>query len=60
MALRDLNRQINRLTASRTQAKNRLHALQAKSMTLPLLLKDEREGITLLDRPDRSLEAGGA
>lgn len=50
LALRDLGRQINRLTASRTQAKNRLHALQAKSMTLPLLLKDEREGITLLDR----------
>ena len=50
LALRDLARQINRLTASRTQAKNRLHALQAKSMTLPLLLEDEREGIALLER----------
>lgn len=50
LALRDLARQINRLTASRTQAKNRLHALQAKGMTLPLLLEDELEGIALLDR----------
>jgi len=50
LALRDLGRQINRLTASRTQARNRLHALQAKAMTLPLLLEDEREGITLLER----------
>jgi transposase len=49
LGLRDIGRQINRLTASRTQAKNRLHALQAKSMTLPLLLEDEQEGITLLD-----------
>lgn len=50
LALRDLARQINRLTASRTQAKNRLHALQAKAMTLPLLIEDEREGIALLER----------
>jgi len=50
LALRDIGRQINRLTASRTQAKNRLHALQAKGMTLPLLLEDEQEGIALLDR----------
>lgn len=50
LALRDLGRQINRLTASRTQAKNRLHALQAKSMTLPLLVEDELEGIELLER----------
>jgi transposase len=50
LALRDIGRQINRLTAARTQAKNRLHALQAKQMTMPLLLEDEREGIVLLDR----------
>lgn len=50
LALRDIARQINRLTASRTQAKNRLHALRAKSMTLPLLIEDEQEGIALLDR----------
>lgn len=50
LGLRDIGRQINRLTGARTQAKNRLHALQAKSMTLSLLLEDEREGIELLDR----------
>ncbi|MFC3285729.1 IS110 family transposase, partial [Litchfieldella rifensis] len=50
LALRDLGRQINRLTAARTQAKNRLHALQAKGMTLPLLIDDEQEGIAALDR----------
>ncbi len=48
LGLRDIGRQINRLTASRTQAKNRLHALQAKGMTLSLLLEDEQEGIALL------------
>lgn len=50
LGLRDIGRQINRLTGARTQAKNRLHALQAKSMTLRLLVDDEREGIELLDR----------
>lgn len=50
MALRDVGRQINRLTSARTQAKNRLHALRAKASTLPLLIDDEREGIALLDR----------
>ncbi|MBD3896113.1 IS110 family transposase [Halomonas sp. ML-15] len=50
LALRDLGRQINRLTAARTQAKNRLHALQAKGATLPLLIDDEQEGIEWLDR----------
>jgi transposase len=50
MGLRDLARQINRLTATRTQAKNRLHALCAKSGTLALLIEDEREAIDALDR----------
>ncbi|WP_020680423.1 IS110 family transposase [Marinobacterium rhizophilum] len=50
LALRDLGRQINRLTATRTQAKNRLHALQSKRSTMPLLIEDEQEGIDLLDR----------
>jgi len=50
LALRDLGRQINRLTAARTQARNRLHALQAKRSTLALLIEDEREGITLLEQ----------
>ena len=49
LGLRDIGRQINRLTASRTQAKKRLQALQAKSMTLALLREDEQEGIALLD-----------
>lgn len=50
LALRDVGRQINRLTGSRTQAKNRLHALQSKNMTLSLLIEDEQEGIALLDK----------
>lgn len=50
LALRDIGRQINRLTATRTQAKNRLHALQSKSSTVSLLIEDEQEGIELLDR----------
>lgn len=50
LALRDLGRQINRLTAARTQAKNRLHALQAKNMTLALLIDDEQDAIAALER----------
>lgn len=50
VALRDIGRQINRLGAVRTQAKNRLHALAAKAQTPALLLEDEREGIAALDR----------
>lgn len=45
MNLRDIGRQINHLTATRTQAKNRLHALGSKSGSLPWLIKDEREAI---------------
>ncbi len=56
LALRDIGRQINRLIAARTQAKNRLHALQSKQMTMPLLIEDEREGIVLLDRRIGRLE----
>ena len=48
MGLRDIGRQINRLTATRTQAKNRLHALRSKSSTLALLIEDEAEGIERL------------
>lgn len=50
LALRDIGRQINRLTAARTQAKNRLHALQAKQMTLPLLIEDEQQAIATLNQ----------
>ena len=56
LALRDIGRQINRLNGARTQAKNHLHALQAKQMTLPLLIKDEQEGIVLLDSRIARLE----
>lgn len=49
-ALRSLGRQINRLTGSRTQAKNRLHALKATQSTPALLLEDEQEAIETLDR----------
>lgn len=50
LALRDIGRQINRLTGARTQARNRLHALQSRRSTLPLLIEDEQEGIVLLDQ----------
>jgi transposase len=50
MGLRDIGRQINRLTAARTPAKNRLHALRSKSSTLALLIEDETEGIARLDQ----------
>lgn len=50
LALRDIGRQINRLTGARTQAKNRLHALQSKRSTLALLIEDEQQGLHLLDQ----------
>lgn len=50
LALRDIGRQINRLTGARTQAKNRLHALKAKQMTPPLLIDDEQQAIEALDQ----------
>jgi transposase len=56
LALRDLGRQINRLIGSRTQAKNRLHALQAKGGTLKLLIQDERAGIAQFNRRLERLE----
>lgn len=48
LALRDIGRQINRLTGARTQAKNRLHALQSKRATPALLIEDETQGIAAL------------
>lgn len=50
LALRDIGRQINRLTGTRTQAKNRLHALRSKRATLTLLIEDEQDGIAVLER----------
>lgn len=49
-ALRSLGRQINRLVGSRTQAKNRLHALQSTCTTPRLVIEDEQEGIAMLER----------
>jgi transposase len=57
LALRDLGRQINRLTADRTRAKNRLHALGAKQGTYALLLEDEAEAIAALERRIERLRA---
>ncbi|MCX7515412.1 IS110 family transposase [Frateuria sp. STR12] len=48
LALRDIGRQINRLTKARTQAKNRLHAFHAKHETLSLLIEDQIEAIAAL------------
>lgn len=50
LALRDIARQIARLTHARTQAKNRLHALTSKRATPRLLIQDERGGIRAFDR----------
>lgn len=50
MALRDMGRQINRLVHACTQAKNRLHALQAKQSTPRILILDEQEGIGALEQ----------
>lgn len=54
--LRDIGRQINRLIHSRTQAKNRLHALTAKRGTSALLIEDEKDGIAWLDRRIQRLQ----
>lgn len=49
-ALRSLGRQINRLIGSRTQAKNRLHAMKATRSTPSLVIEDEQEAIDMLDQ----------
>lgn len=49
LSLRDIGRQINRLVGRRTEAKNNLHALQAKDSTYQPLIDDELEGIEYLD-----------
>ena len=50
LALRDIVRQLNRIVAARTQAKNRLHALQSRRSALPLLVADEKDAIATLNR----------
>ena len=49
LSLRDTGRQINRLVGRRTEAKNNLHALEAKNTTYKPLIDDELEGIEYLD-----------
>ncbi len=49
-ALRSLGRQVNRLIHSRTQAKNRLHAMKSTKSTPALLIEDEEEAVATLDR----------
>lgn len=50
LEFRGIGRQINRLTRTRTQAKNRLHALQSTRTTSALLIEDESDGIESLDK----------
>lgn len=50
LALRDICRRINRLTAMRAAEKNRLHAFQSKQHTARLLLDDVADQIEQLDR----------
>lgn len=49
LAVRDLGRRVNQLTASKTAAKNRRHALKSKSMTDPVLLDDVEDEIRALE-----------
>lgn len=56
LALRDIARQINRLVVDRTRARNRLHALQSKQQTPKLLIDDQRQAVTELERRIERLE----
>lgn len=58
LALRDIGRQLNRLTYARTQAKNRLHALMAKQASATLVIEDERAGIEMLEQRIARLKEG--
>lgn len=60
-ALRSLGRQINRLIGSRTQARNRLHALKATQTNPHILIDDESQAIKVLDeRIERLRQAAKA
>lgn len=50
LGLRDIGRQISRLTRDGVRAKNRLHAMSSTRLTLPLLIKDEQAAIKALDK----------
>lgn len=59
--LRSFGRHINRLVGNRTQAKNRLHALQATRTTPRMLVEDEQQAIQQLDeRIERLRQAAQA
>lgn len=49
LKLRDISRQINRLTGDCTKAKNRLHAMTSYEGTSYVVILDEQEGIASLE-----------
>ncbi|MCE2573914.1 IS110 family transposase [Motilimonas eburnea] len=49
MALKDIGRQINRLTKDKVKAKNRLHALQSKTSPL-ILIEDVEDSIEVYEK----------
>lgn len=55
LKIRDISRQINRLTSDCTKAKNRLHALKAFEGSSELVILDEQDGIEYLERRIRRL-----
>lgn len=48
LKLRDISRQLNRLTSDCTKAKNRLHALKSYEDSCELVISDEQDGIDFL------------
>lgn len=49
LALKDIGRQINRLTKDKVKAKNRLHALKSKT-SIPILIEDLIDSIEMYQR----------
>jgi transposase len=49
LKLRDISRQINRLTGDCTKAKNRLHAMTSYEGTSDIVILDEQDGIASLE-----------
>lgn len=49
LKIRDISRQINRLTDDCTKAKNRLHAMKSYEDTSDLVIHDEQDGIAYLE-----------
>jgi len=50
LALKDLGRQIQRLTVDKAKAKNRLHAFRSKQVTIDVLVQDVMESIENYER----------